>query len=90
MPQSHVAGAGLTPRPTSGLQIVHGAFSRSDAVLARIIPSGSLEQIIYRVDALHWLEDRGVRVMNSPRAIERIRGQVLHDALLHDAGLLDA
>src|SRR4051812_48260369 len=41
------------------------------AVLARIIPNGSLEQIIYRVDALHWLEDEGVRVMNPPRAIER-------------------
>ena len=28
----------------------------ADAVLARIIPNGSLEQIIYRVDALHWIE----------------------------------
>ena len=27
--------------------------------------------MIYRVDALHWIEDRGVPVMNSPRAIER-------------------
>ena len=29
------------------------------AVLARIIPGGSLDQIIYRVDSLHWLEERG-------------------------------
>ena len=29
----------------------------ADAVLARIIPNGSLEQVIYRVDALHWIED---------------------------------
>ena len=43
----------------------------ADAVLARIIPSGSLEQIIYRVDALHWIEERGMPVINSPRAIER-------------------
>src|SRR5262245_33365758 len=42
-----------------------------DAVLARIIPNGSLEQIIFRVDALHWLEDRGMAVVNSARAIER-------------------
>jgi RimK family alpha-L-glutamate ligase len=57
------------------------------AVLARIIPNGSLEQIIYRVDALHWLEERGVRVMNSPRAIERCVDKFYTSALLHDAGL---
>ena len=36
----------------------------ADAVLGRIIPGGSLEQIIYRVDALHWIEKRGVPVLN--------------------------
>lgn len=59
----------------------------ADAVLARIIPNGSLEQIIYRVDALHWLEDRGVPVMNSPRAIERCVDKFYTSALLHEAGL---
>jgi RimK family alpha-L-glutamate ligase len=59
----------------------------ADAVLARIIPSGSLEQIIYRVDALHWVEERGVPVMNSPRAIERAVDKFYTTALLHDAGL---
>src|SRR5439155_15533 len=42
-----------------------------DAVLARIIPAGSLEQIIFRVDTLHALEEQGVPVRNSPRSIER-------------------
>jgi RimK family alpha-L-glutamate ligase len=59
----------------------------ADAVLARIIPSGSLEQIIYRVDALHWLEETGVRVMNSPRAIERSVDKFYTSALLQEAGL---
>jgi RimK family alpha-L-glutamate ligase len=59
----------------------------ADAVLARIIPNGSLEQIIYRVDALHWLEERGVRVMNSPRAIERCIDKFYTTALLQEAGL---
>jgi RimK family alpha-L-glutamate ligase len=59
----------------------------ADAVLARIIPNGSLEQIIYRVDALHWLEDRGVPVMNSPRAIERCVDKFYTSALLREAGL---
>lgn len=57
------------------------------AVLARIIPSGSLEQIIYRVDALHWIEERGVPVINSPRAIERAVDKFYTTALLHEAGL---
>jgi RimK family alpha-L-glutamate ligase len=58
-----------------------------DAVLARIIPNGSLEQIIYRVDALHWIESRGIPVINSPRAIERSVDKFYTTALLHDAGL---
>jgi RimK family alpha-L-glutamate ligase len=56
-------------------------------VVARIIPSGSLEQIIYRVDALHWLEERGVPVINSPRAIERAVDKFYTNALLQEAGL---
>ena len=57
------------------------------AVLARIIPNGSLEQIIYRVDALHWLEDEGVNVMNPPRAIERTVDKFYTSAILQRAGL---
>ena len=59
----------------------------ADAVLARIIPAGSLEQIIYRVDALHWLEQRGIPVINSPRAIERSVDKFLTTALLQQAGI---
>ena len=58
-----------------------------DAVLARIIPNGSLEQIIYRVDALHWLEDAGVLVVNPARAIERTVDKFYTSALLERAGL---
>lgn len=59
----------------------------ADGVLARIIPGGSLEQIIYRVDALHWLEQRGLPVMNSPKAIERSVDKFYTTALLREAGL---
>jgi RimK family alpha-L-glutamate ligase len=59
----------------------------ADAVLARIIPGGSLEQLIFRVDALHWIENRGVRVINSPRTIERSVNKFYTTTLLHDAGL---
>jgi RimK family alpha-L-glutamate ligase len=57
------------------------------AVLARIIPAGSLEQVIFRVDALHALEERGVPVINSPRAIERTVDKLWTSALLEQAGL---
>jgi len=71
----------------SGLRSRAADLDRADAVLARIIPSGSLEQIIYRVDALHRLEDRGVRVMNSPRAIERTVDKFWTSTLLEQCGL---
>jgi len=58
-----------------------------DAVLARIVPAGSLEQIIFRMDLLHALEERGVPVMNSPRAIERTVDKLWTTAILERAGL---
>jgi RimK family alpha-L-glutamate ligase len=70
------------PLQSTGVSLLH-----ADAVLARIIPGGSLEQVIYRVDALHWIEERGVLVMNSPRTIERCVDKFYTTALLHDAGL---
>jgi RimK family alpha-L-glutamate ligase len=62
-------------------------LDRADAVLARIIPSGSLEQIVFRVDALHRLEDRGSRVVNSPRTIERTVDKFWTSALLEQCGI---
>jgi len=78
-----VASIGRRP----GLRSRAADLDRADAVLARIIPSGSLEQIMYRVDALHRLEDRGVRVVNSPRAIERTVDKFWTSSLLEQCGL---
>lgn len=58
-----------------------------DAVLLRMIPRGSLEQIIFRIDALHRLERLGIPVLNSPRVIERTVDKYYTSALLEDAGL---
>jgi RimK family alpha-L-glutamate ligase len=58
-----------------------------DTVLMRLIPRGSLEQIVFRLDALHLLAARGVRVMNSPRAIERTVDKYYTSGLLMQAGL---
>ena len=57
------------------------------AILPRIIPGGSLEQLIARVDVLHTLEDRGVRVTNPAAAIERTVDKSWTTALLDAAGL---
>jgi RimK family alpha-L-glutamate ligase len=78
-----VASVGGRP----GLRSGTAELDRADAVLARIIPSGSLEQIIFRVDALHRLEERGVRVMNSPRAIERTVDKFWTSSLLEQCGI---
>lgn len=82
-----VARLGTGRGVASGLAAAGAALLDADAVLARIIPNGSLDQIIYRVDALHWLEDRGVPVVNSPRAIERCVDKFYTTALLQEAGL---
>jgi RimK family alpha-L-glutamate ligase len=58
-----------------------------DAVIVRGIPRGSLEQVIFRVDALHALVERGVLCVNSPRAIERTIDKFLASALLARAGV---
>src|SRR5438309_11828920 len=78
-------GAGRTG--ASALSCDRTAVLEADAVLARFIPTGSLEQIIYRVDALHWIEEHGVPVMNSPRAIERSVDKFYTDARLREAGV---
>jgi RimK family alpha-L-glutamate ligase len=70
-----------------GLRSGTAELDRADVVLARIIPSGSLEQIIFRVDALHRLEERGIRVVNSPRAIERTVDKFWTSCLLEQCGI---
>jgi RimK family alpha-L-glutamate ligase len=80
-------GLVATIGPLPGLRSRTIELDGVDLVLARIIPSGSLEQIIFRVDALHRLEDRGVRVVNSPRAIERTVDKFWTSALLEQCGV---
>lgn len=78
-----VARVGGTPRLAAG----EAALDDCDAALVRIIPRGSLEQIVFRVDALHWLERLDVAVMNAANAIERSVDKFYTSALLEAAGL---
>ncbi len=59
-----------------------------DLLLVRGLPRGSLEQVIFRMDALHLLaEQHGVRCVNDPRALERTIDKSWAGALLAAAGV---
>lgn len=74
---------GVTPRLSAG----DASLDEVDGVLVRIIPRGSLEQIVFRMDALHRLEQLGVAVVNSPRGLERAVDKSYTSALLELEGI---
>jgi RimK family alpha-L-glutamate ligase len=78
---ARVAGTG--PRlEAAGLRL-----DEADGVLVRLMPPGSLEQVVFRMDALHRLEASGVHVLNPPRAVEAAVDKYLSLSLLETAGL---
>lgn len=69
------------------LQVRGETLEECDAVLVRTIPAGSLEQIIFRMDALHRLENLGVRIVNPAAGIERTVDKYFTSFLLEEAGI---
>jgi ribosomal protein S6--L-glutamate ligase/tetrahydromethanopterin:alpha-L-glutamate ligase len=63
------------------------AIEDFDAIIVRKVPGGTPEQVFYRMDALHRLEEMGVFVMNSADSIERSVDKFYTSGLLEDAGL---
>jgi ribosomal protein S6--L-glutamate ligase len=59
-----------------------------DRAIVRSVPAGTLEQVIFRVDALHRMEESGVRVLNPARAIEGAVDKYLSTSRLMKDGLL--
>jgi len=59
----------------------------NSCVLVRTMPPGSLEQVVFRMDALGQLAAAGVCVINSARAIEAAVDKYLALARLQAAGL---
>jgi len=45
-------------------------LSNFDAVLVRSMPLGSVEQIVFRMNALHAAQASGVQILNPPRCLE--------------------
>ena len=64
------------------------ALTAIDALLVRSMPPGSLEQVVFRMDALARLEAAGVPVVNPAKAIEAAVDKYLATAKLQAAGLL--
>lgn len=58
-----------------------------DAVLVRAISAGSFEEVTRRLGILHALRERGVRVWNDARAIERCVDKSMTSFFLARAGL---
>lgn len=58
-----------------------------DGVLVRTMPPGSLEQVVFRMDALARVEAAGIPVVNPPKALEAAVDKYLASAKLKAAGL---
>ena len=58
-----------------------------DSLVVRSVPGGSLEQVIYRMDALQALQSAGVAVINPPKALEVAVDKYLCLCRLQQAGL---
>jgi ribosomal protein S6--L-glutamate ligase len=58
-----------------------------DAVLVRTMPPGSLEQIVFRMDALSAVDSQGIVVLNRPRSLEAAVDKYLATVRLAEAGL---
>jgi RimK family alpha-L-glutamate ligase len=58
-----------------------------EAIIVRQVPGGSPEQVFYRMDVLHRLEDLGIYVMNPAEGIERAVDKYYTSTLLEDAAI---
>jgi RimK family alpha-L-glutamate ligase len=79
------AGCGGLPHQ-SAIASTPGLLQEFDAVLVRTMPPGSLEQVVFRMDALAQLNEV-VPVVNPPRALEAAVDKYLCSARLAAAGI---
>lgn len=62
-------------------------LGQCDAIIVRTMPPGSLEQVVFRMDALVRLQAAGIQVLNPPKAIECAVDKYLTTVRLAEAGL---
>lgn len=73
--------------PSTSVASAEQELTQFDAVLVRTMPPGSLERVVFRMDALQRLEANGIRVVNPPKAIEAAVDKYLALAKLQAAGI---
>src|SRR5436305_1344579 len=83
----HVAEIVDFRRLSAAVAAGSGPLDPFDAVIVRTMPPGSLEQVVFRMDLLHRLHDRGIVVLNPPRSLEICIDKFLATARLEAAGL---
>lgn len=69
------------------LQSVQHQLEELDCCFVRTVPAGSLEQIVYRMDALWALEQMGVRLINPAKGLECAVDKYLTFVRLQRAGI---
>jgi len=79
---------GVAGGPGGGRVMARGIdLGDAAGVLVRMMPPGTLEQVVFRMDALHRLAAAGVPVLNPPGAVEAAVDKYLATARLDAAGL---
>ncbi|MBU7013604.1 MAG: RimK family alpha-L-glutamate ligase [Theionarchaea archaeon] len=63
------------------------AVDEMDAIFVRWVPGGSAEQVVFRMDVLHRVENMGITVINSSKSIEQCADKYYTCSLLEDAGI---
>lgn len=63
------------------------AVSRADCVVVRGMPTGALEDVIFRMDVLGRLAERGTAIVNSPRSLEVAIDKYLSLVRMQEAGI---
>ena len=58
-----------------------------DALIVRRVPGGTAEQVFYRMDTLHRLEEMGVMVFNPSKSIEKAVDKYYTSAILEEEGI---
>ena len=74
-------------RVTARVGVGRDSLQQYDGVVVRTMPPGSLEQVVFRMDALQRAEAAGAPIVNPPRALEVCVDKYLASARLAAAGL---
>jgi ribosomal protein S6--L-glutamate ligase len=87
MELGHAAEAVDFRRVVVGVEADPAPLAGFDAAIVRTMPTGSLEQVVFRMDLLHAAAADGVRILNPPRAVETCVDKYLTNVRLARAGL---